>query len=213
MLLFDSWIVTSLIPFVPRNDAYLILPFYTMAKIPDHAKKVFSGVIFDVYQWEQYLFNGKTATFEALRRPSTVIIISMIGDKIAIARERQPGKDWYLTPFAGRIDDGEDTLVAAKRELREESGLVSDDRELYQTFSVWGKVDYKMYYFLARDCRVEHIQDLDDGWEEIQVQYISFDAFIAFMQSEDCRDVEFANHIFRLEKEGRLDDFRKVLGM
>ena len=60
---------------------------------------------------------------------------------------------------------------------------------------------------------MEHIQDLDDGGEEIQVQYLSFEEFVAFIQSQECRDVEFANHIFRLEKEGRLDDFRKVLGM
>lgn len=49
-----------------------------MAKIPSHAVKVFSGVIFDVYQWQQELFNGETATFEALRRPSTVVIIPVV---------------------------------------------------------------------------------------------------------------------------------------
>lgn len=49
-----------------------------MVKIPSHATKVFSGVIFDVYQWEQELFNGNIATFEALRRPSTVIIIPVV---------------------------------------------------------------------------------------------------------------------------------------
>lgn len=68
-----------------------------------------------------------------------------------------------------------------------------------------------MYYFLARDCRNEHAQELDDGGEEIEVQYVSFDEFIAFIQSEECRDVEFANHIFRLEKEGRSEEFRKKL--
>jgi len=182
-----------------------------MAKIPSHAVKVFSGVIFDVYQWEQELFNGNIVTFEALKRPSTVIIIPVVWDTIAIARERQPGKDWYLTPFAGRMDADEEPLAAAQRELREESGLVSDDWALYQTFSVWGKVDYRMYYFVARDCRVVAEQQLDDGGEEIEVQYISFDDFIAFIQSENCRDVEFANHIFRMDKEGRLDEFRKVL--
>jgi ADP-ribose pyrophosphatase len=192
------------------NDI-LVSVFGVMAKIPSHATKVFSGVIFDVYQWEQELFNWNTATFEALRRPSTVIVIPVVWDRIAIARERQPGKDWYLTPFAGRMDTNEEPLTAAQRELREESGLFSDDWELYQTFSVWGKVDYKMYYFLARDCRLIAEQQLDDGGEEIEVQYLSFEDFIAFIQSEDCRDVEFANFIFRMEKEGRLDDFRKIL--
>ena len=192
------------------NDI-LVSVFGVMAKIPSHAVKVFSGVIFDVYQWEQELFNGDTSTFEALRRPSTVIVVPVIWDTIAIAHERQPGKDWYMTPFAGRMDADEEPLAAAQRELREESGLVSDDWELYQTFSVWGKVDYRMHYFIARDCRVVAEQQLDDWGEEIEVQYLSFEEFIAFIQSEDCRDVEFANMIFRMEKEGRLDEFRKVL--
>ncbi|KKP89624.1 MAG: NUDIX hydrolase [Candidatus Moranbacteria bacterium GW2011_GWC2_37_73] len=26
--------------------------------IPEHAKKVFSGTFFDVYQWEQEMFDG-----------------------------------------------------------------------------------------------------------------------------------------------------------
>ncbi len=49
-----------------------------MAKIPTHAHKVFSGVIFDIYQWDQELFNGKVATFEALRRSSTVMVVAVV---------------------------------------------------------------------------------------------------------------------------------------
>jgi ADP-ribose pyrophosphatase len=49
-----------------------------MVKIPPHASKVFSGIIFDVYQWDQQLFNGKIATFEALTRSSTVIVIPVV---------------------------------------------------------------------------------------------------------------------------------------
>ncbi len=59
------------------NDI-LVSVFGVMVKIPSHAVKVFSGVIFDVYQWEQELFNGNVSTFEALRRPSTVIIIPVV---------------------------------------------------------------------------------------------------------------------------------------
>jgi len=183
-----------------------------MVKIPPHASKVFSGIIFDVYQWDQQLFNGKIATFEALTRSSTVIVIPVVWDSIAIAYERQPHKlGYYTTMFSGRMDSGEVPLTAAKRELREESWLVSDDWELFKSFSVSGKVDYQMHYFIAKDCRVEWEQQLDDWGEEIKVQYISFDQFIAFVQSQECRDVEFANMIFRLEKEGRLEEFRELL--
>ena len=68
-----------------------------MAKIPSHAKKVFSGTIFDVYQWEQEMFDGTTKIFEAAGRPHTALVIPVIDDKIVLSYERQPGKDWYLT--------------------------------------------------------------------------------------------------------------------
>jgi hypothetical protein len=62
-----------------------------MAKIPEHAHKVFEGVIFDVYQWEQEMFDGSKATFEMVKRPYTVEVIPvMIDGTIAIAYEQQP---------------------------------------------------------------------------------------------------------------------------
>ena len=89
--------------------------------IPDNAEMVFRGVIFDVYQWPQTMFDGSTETFEMLRRPDTVKIIAIKGDKIIIIKQRQPRKDWFYTYPGGRIDPTDrNELAAAKRELREE---------------------------------------------------------------------------------------------
>ena len=73
-----------------------------MKKIPDHAKRVFQGVIFDVYQWQQELFDGSIETFEALRRPNTLMVIPTMGDTILLAEEVQPGKGRFLSLFGGR---------------------------------------------------------------------------------------------------------------
>ena len=37
-------------------------------KIPKNATKVFSGKTFDVYQWEQEMFDGSKKIFEKLKR-------------------------------------------------------------------------------------------------------------------------------------------------
>ncbi len=42
--------------------------------MPDHARRVFRGEVFDVYQWEQEMFDGSKAVFEKLIRQDTVII-------------------------------------------------------------------------------------------------------------------------------------------
>jgi ADP-ribose pyrophosphatase len=58
--------------------------------IPDHAECVFKGVIFDVYQWQQELYDGTATTFERIRRPDTVEVIGVTDHKILIVNDEQP---------------------------------------------------------------------------------------------------------------------------
>ena len=91
--------------------------------IPDHAKVVFKGVMFDVYQWEQELFDGSKTTFEKLKRPDTVVTFPILPDgKILLTKQEQSGKEPFIGATGGRVDEGEDILDAAKRELMEETG-------------------------------------------------------------------------------------------
>ena len=45
--------------------------------VPADADKVFEGVIYDVYHWDQTLYDGSKAKFEMLKRPDTVVIIGI----------------------------------------------------------------------------------------------------------------------------------------
>ena len=49
--------------------------------IPDNAKIVFNGILFDVYHWEQKMFDGTTRTFEAVRRIPTTQILAVTEQK------------------------------------------------------------------------------------------------------------------------------------
>ena len=40
--------------------------------IPHNAKKVFNGILFDVYQWKQKMFDNSIKTFEMLKRKSSL---------------------------------------------------------------------------------------------------------------------------------------------
>lgn len=150
-----------------------------MSKIPDHAQCVFKGVIFDVYQWEQRLFDGTTATFEALKRPNTVVVIPVLADdNVAYALQEQPGGSAVLSLFGGRAEEGEDPLETAKRELLEEAGFVSDDWQLLREVIFPGKIDWTIYYYTARNCQKIAEQNLDAG-EKIEIFTTSLDHFIS----------------------------------
>tara|TARA_Y100000031_G_C8045433_1_gene303670 strand:- start:344 stop:646 length:303 start_codon:yes stop_codon:yes gene_type:complete len=83
--------------------------------LPENAKRVFKGVIFDVYQWEQEMFDGSFDTFERLKRPDTAQVIPVVGDKILVQVQKQPNmiKSCFSLP-GGRCEEGEDPMVAAK---------------------------------------------------------------------------------------------------
>lgn len=171
-----------------------------MGKISAHAKKVFSGIIYDVYQWEQELFDGSHAVFEKLKRPDTVTIIPVVSDKILIVSEEQPGEARVRSLAGGRVDKGEDPLHAAKRELLEETGYASEDWELFKVYSPLHKIEWDMYVYIARACQKKAEPNLDAG-ERIETAFLDFDEFIELSSSEHFHANELSKDILRLRLE------------
>ena len=154
--------------------------------IPKQAKKVFKGVIFDVYQWQQKMFDGSFATFERVIRQNTVVIIAIVKNKIVVVRQKQPGTDWFYDLPSGRMDKkGESPKQAALRELKEETGLLPKKIKLWKTYSPSGKVIQNVYFFVAEDCVKVSAQQLDPG-EKIQVLYKTFEEFLKMSDNPRC---------------------------
>src|SRR3989338_5204026 len=112
-----------------KSDSFLLAKegyTYFMSKsnpMSPNAKRVFKGELFEVWQWEQKLYDGSTAVFEKIRRQATALVIPVVGDKILIQRQEQPHRrSAYLSLAGGRIEDGEEPLLAAQRELLEQTG-------------------------------------------------------------------------------------------
>ncbi|HBB38425.1 MAG TPA: hypothetical protein DEP63_05630 [Candidatus Magasanikbacteria bacterium] len=160
-----------------RDFRYTNKKFITMSAIPPQAKKVFSGVIFDVYQWEQEMFDGSTATYEMVsRQPSTEAIIT-VGDKIVMLDQEQPNRAPYPCIPGGRIEPGEQPLNAIKREMAEESGYTSDDIELLYHFTGNSKLYFPEYIYVARNGHNGATQSLDSG-EKISIKLVTFDELL-----------------------------------
>ncbi|GAB4286354.1 MAG: hypothetical protein Kow0081_4360 [Candidatus Dojkabacteria bacterium] len=154
-------------------------------KVPNDAKIVFKGVIFDVVQWEQEMYDGSYKTFEILKRPDTAVLIPVTKDKkIIIIKEAQPGKDPVFAFPGGRLEPKEDPIFAAKRELLEETGYGSETLSLFKAVTPLTKIDWVIYYFIAKDCVDTGEQDLDFG-ENITIKLIDFETMIDMLINEE----------------------------
>lgn len=164
--------------------------------LPADAKLVFRGIIFDVYQWEQEMFDGTKATFEKLKRADTAVVIPITSEgKVILTVQEQPGRAPFLGCAGGRLEPGEDPLAAAKRELLEETGYESEDFILWHALQPTSKLDWAVYTFVAKNCRKAGEQKLDSG-EKIELKFLDFDEFVhvvseneSFLETETVIEV------------------------
>jgi len=157
-------------------------------KIPSHAKKVFSGVIFDVYQWKQKLYDGTIVTFEAVRRPWTGLIIPILDNgNILLGKEEQPWKWEYITFLGGRQDSWETLKETATRELTEETWYEAEEIKLLFSENPWGtKIDWDIKYYIAKWLKKVSKPKLDWG-EKIEVFEVSLEDFLHLKFPYNCK--------------------------
>ena len=142
--------------------------------VPPHAARVFQGVIYDVYQWDQPLFDGRPARFEMLRRPDTVSAICVTGDGIVVINDEQPHRGQRLSFPGGRVDtEDADVMMAAQREVLEETGYTFRQWRLLKVWQPQSKIEWFVYLFVAWDV-VTHDEPHLDAGERIALEHRSF---------------------------------------
>ncbi len=180
--------------------------------IPPHAKCVFKGIIFEVYQWEQAMYDGSVRTFEKAKRPDTVIIFPVLPDgRILLTEQEQPGKtQTYLGATGGRVDAGEDVLEAALRELREESGYEAAELVLWDAQQPLTKLDWAVYTFIAKGLTKVGNPELDGG-EKITEKPVTFDEMLDIAADSRFLEKEVATQMIQAKNDlAKREELRKL---
>lgn len=92
-----------------------------------------------------------------------------------------------IESVSGRMDNGETSLLAAKRELKEEAGIIANQwEELSRVELASSFFQAKMYLFLAKDLEIGKQQLEDD--ETIEVIKLSLDEAVKKVYSGEINN-------------------------
>ncbi|WP_053959205.1 NUDIX hydrolase [Sulfobacillus thermosulfidooxidans] len=120
-----------------------------------------------------------------VRVPAVAVIAETRDAQIVMIKQyRWAVGQWLYELPAGKVDGTESPLVAAKRELQEETGYMANEWRLVRTFyPTPGYSDEKIFLFYARD--LTYAQTHLDADEEIDTELWDTHKIRAFLESAD----------------------------
>ena len=137
-------------------------------------ERVYEGKLVKVNRLEVTLPDGKGAVREAVRHPgaSAIVPVDGMGNVTLVRQYRAPIAQVLLEIPAGKLDyKGEDRLEAARRELREETGLTAENWvHLTDIVTAPGFCDEVISIYLAIGLAAG--EDEPDEDEFLNVEYI-----------------------------------------
>jgi len=149
-------------------------------------KKLKEELVYDdwrkVIKKSYQLPDGKTYIYDIIGNNDYVTVVAFTKDRKAIlTKQFRPGPELILTSFPeGYIDEGETPQETALRELKEETGFVSDNIRLIQAFRR-AYNNEKRYVLMALDCE-KKFEPKGDDTEFIETELMSFEEFRAYLR-------------------------------
>lgn len=130
------------------------------------SERIYDGAIIHVRRDRVLLPNGRTSVREVVEHPGGVGILAVDGDGMVllVRQYRYAFGRTLLEIPAGKREPGEEPLVTARRELREETGVTADSwTPLGQLIASPGCYDETLYLYLAQGL---HSGDTDPDEDE-----------------------------------------------
>ena len=152
-------------------------------------RNLYQGRVFTLQQWEVTAPDGRPTTYDLVSHPGAVTVLPLDGEgKVLFVRQYRLGAGRELLELpAGTLDPGEDPMVCAGRELREETGMAADHLTLLGDFyMVPGYSTERMWVFLATGLHPAPLEA--DADEFIEIEPIELERCWAMVTAGELHD-------------------------
>ena len=154
----------------------------------------YDGPLFQVFSEEIREPNGKQLKREIIRHNGSVVVLAVDSSKskkdplILIERQFRHAAGQYLYEVpAGKMDEGEKRLAAAKRELIEETGYRAKKwSKLVRYYASPGFLGEWMQVFLAEGLTPGEAKPEDD--ESLELQFVPLSELLRLIDAGEIRD-------------------------
>ena len=151
---------------------------------------IFTGKVISLQVDTIALSDGRTATREIVKHPGAAAVVAIHDGKLIVVEQyRKPlGKTQIEIP-AGKLDPKEEPIVAAARELEEETGYIAHNLQLmHQYYTSPGFADEILYTYFTNEVTIGQ-QNLDDD-EDVIVKLITIEEADAYIASGHISDAK-----------------------
>jgi len=161
-------------------------------------REVYTGRIIELRLEDAELPNGKSITLEVVHHPGAAAIVALDAHgEVTLLRQWRHAAGGYIWEIpAGTLAPGEAPEACARRELREETGLVAAEwMGLGSILTTPGFCDERIHLFLARDLS-DDAQQLDQD----EVLTVSRTPLAKALEMVDGGEIEDAKSIAALHR-------------
>jgi ADP-ribose pyrophosphatase len=152
-------------------------------------RTVFDGRMITVNVERVELPNGHTSDLEIVRHPggAAIVAVNVAGEVCLLRQFRHALDGWLLELPAGKLDQGEQPLLAAQRELLEETGLSAERwLALGEYVSSPGVLSEIVHLFLA--TRLVAGEARPESGEVFEIQWLPLGQALGLALSGDISD-------------------------
>lgn len=157
------------------------------------SESIFNGNVIDLKVDEVELPNGKTSKREIVTHPGAVGIIPITkdGNIILVEQYRKPLEKALCEIPAGKLEERENPLTAAVRELEEETGFTTTNLSFVTSFYTSpGFANELIYIYITDDLIPLEQPPQGDDDEFVEVREVSLDQAKQMVLNQEIHDAK-----------------------